>query len=937
MTARRILVAALCACALPLVASAHALPVSSDPASSQVLSAAPETVTITFSEHIDPAASQIKIKGPSGEIVSTDRAQTDPSDTHRLLVPMRADGDGAYLVNWSVVSSDDGHFTKGAYPFAVGSAESLLSASTSAQDVEIVQLSTTPEAFASAVELLGHGFLWAILIFFAFGMRPLLKSGSYESERRTIGRMSAWIAALAALMALIGGAVQIFIKAAQLASLQELSFNTALHTYLATDAGSATFWRMVAVAIFAVCYVFGRRAILAAQRFTVYEWGMLLALIVFAFMRAKISHATSNPFFPEFSILVNFFHVIEKDIWAGITGMLLVLCATPRLRHFACALVPRAFTMLAIDFGAVGVTASYIVWLHLKSFENIFTTQWGGVFLELFLMATFLVGMRVYHVLSARYRPALFERMLPLTIALEFAFATLVVYCSSLVIITSPPLSVPPTAHFSAVDNGARIELSQDRYQEGALLLTVTPAPVIDPVVTLAGGGGETISVDLTKKFDGGYVFPQTFITPQEQTLTVTAVQKKGYDAHAAFAVQASDFVAPDGWEAQRHVDLFTLILLLVALLIAASAFALHRLTPHEAPRVSSARKPYTIMSAGILALCALFAGANLIGGLRVSGLENSFKAECLADGSEWHVMLPTNAGIPTSKTPAEGCMWGMGNYMYMFADAREYRYYKHLGEATATLSLSSDRPIAGVPVTLTISVKETDGSPATLFVDMEKLLHVVVVSKDQTVYAHIHPDDDGPIPQSAIDASTFALRYTFPKAGEYLVMADYAHGIALESTQFTVDVGGGNAQADTPVQYPVVRDQDGYHIAVDYFQPFAGEVTTFRYTITKDGKPVEMVPYLSAAMHIAAVKNDFSWHYHAHGEVHPPGTPVPPIMVRDGVVIHSMAAMYVPDTFALPIDAHLIFPTPGLYTVWGQFRTKSGEIIATPFTVRVE
>jgi hypothetical protein len=89
--------------------------------------------------------------------------------------------------------------------------------------------------------------------------------------------------------------------------------------------------------------------------------------------------------------------------------------------------------------------------------------------------------------------------------------------------------------------------------------------------------------------------------------------------------------------------------------------------------------------------------------------------------------------------------------------------------------------------------------------------------------------------------------------------------------------------------------------------------------------------------MHIAAVKNDLSWHYHAHGEVHPPGTPVPPIIVRDGLIIHSMAAMYVPGTFTLPVDAHLIFPSAGVYTLWGQFETKSGDLVAVPFTVRVE
>jgi methionine-rich copper-binding protein CopC/putative copper export protein len=936
MTARRFLSLALLACALPVIASAHALPVASHPASSQVLDAAPETVQITFSEHIDPAASQITVTGPSGATVSTAPAHTDAADTHTLVVPVRADGDGAYLVSWSVVSADDGHFTKGGYPFAVGSGASLLSATTT-QGVEIVELSTTPEALASGVELLGHGFLWAVLVLFAFGMRPLLRGGAFADERKSIGRAIAWIAAFAAACALGGGLAQVLIKASQLASLQSLPFAQALHTYIATSAGAATLWRMIAAALFAALFFFGRRAILAASRFTLYEWGMLAALLVFAFMRAKISHATSNPFHPHFSILVNFFHVVEKDIWAGITGTLLLLCALPRLRRFAAALVPRAFAMLAIDFGAVGVTASYIVWLHLKGFGNLFTTQWGAVFLELFAMAVVLVGMRAYHVWSARFRPALFGRALPLTLAVEFAFATLVVYCSSLVIITSPPLSAPPSAHFSASDQGARIELSRDPYQDGMLLLTTSAQETAAPVVVLTPENGDAVSVALTKKFDGGYVFPLSFVSAEPETMQVTVVQSSGYDAHARFSLQASDFTPPDGWEGKRPFDLFTLVMLLAALAIAAAAFVLYRFSPREPIELPHRRRHFSLMGASVVLLCALFFGGNVIAGMRASGIENPFAAECRGDGNEWHVMLPTMAGKPTSETPAEGCMWGMGNYMYMFADKREYDHYKDLGPAQVALATNPADPVAGAPVTLTVSLKNADGSPATLFVDMEKLLHIVIVSKDESVYAHIHADDDRPLTQEEIDTSTFQLRYTFPKSGDYLVMADFAHGTKLESQQFTVQVGGGNPQASSARQYPLTQDIDGYHVVVDYFQPFAGEVATFRYTITKDGQLVEMVPYLSAAMHIAAVKNDLSWHYHAHGEVHPPGTPLPPIIVKNGEVLHSMAMMVVPDTFALPVEAHLIFPSAGLYTVWGQFKTQSGDLVAAPFTVRVE
>jgi Cu+-exporting ATPase len=45
---------------------------------------------------------------------------------------------------------------------------------------------------------------------------------------------------------------------------------------------------------------------------------------------------------------------------------------------------------------------------------------------------------------------------------------------------------------------------------------------------------------------------------------------------------------------------------------------------------------------------------------------------------------------------------------------------------------------------------------------------------------------------------------------------------------------------------------------------------------------------------------------------------------------------------FALPgqefgpeLDVHAEFPTPGVYRLWGQFRTADGQVLTVPFTVR--
>src|SRR6185295_10711452 len=90
----------------PLTASAHAAPVQSSPQSSATIATTTDQVSILFSERVDEAASSIKVTGPSGDIVSTADAKVSISDPRRLSVSVQPDGNGTYLVSWSVVSAD---------------------------------------------------------------------------------------------------------------------------------------------------------------------------------------------------------------------------------------------------------------------------------------------------------------------------------------------------------------------------------------------------------------------------------------------------------------------------------------------------------------------------------------------------------------------------------------------------------------------------------------------------------------------------------------------------------------------------------------------------------------------------------------------------------------------------------------------------------------
>jgi copper resistance protein C len=93
---------------------AHTELVASDPADGAVLAVPPATVTVTFSETIDPDRSRFKLVGPGGT-VGIGRV----ADDAKVLVLGRLDlGPGAYEIQWTVASKD-GHIERGRIRFAV--------------------------------------------------------------------------------------------------------------------------------------------------------------------------------------------------------------------------------------------------------------------------------------------------------------------------------------------------------------------------------------------------------------------------------------------------------------------------------------------------------------------------------------------------------------------------------------------------------------------------------------------------------------------------------------------------------------------------------------------------------------------------------------------------------------------------------------------------
>ncbi len=100
-------------------AFAHAHLQHQYPAADAQVTAAPQALTLNFSEGIEANFSGLTLTGPAGALIATGKAKRNEKDNTQLIVPLNQPlKPGKYTVDWHVVSVD-GHKTQGQYHFSV--------------------------------------------------------------------------------------------------------------------------------------------------------------------------------------------------------------------------------------------------------------------------------------------------------------------------------------------------------------------------------------------------------------------------------------------------------------------------------------------------------------------------------------------------------------------------------------------------------------------------------------------------------------------------------------------------------------------------------------------------------------------------------------------------------------------------------------------------
>ncbi|WP_405443768.1 copper resistance protein CopC [Streptomyces avidinii] len=375
-------VLALVAAVLALVlggagsAFAHAGLSASDPADGSVLQAAPQQVTLTFTESVSFSDDSLRVLSPENERANPRPAQHVDGKDNTARVELSDElPQGTYTVAWRVVSAD-GHPISGAFIFSIGKPSD-----------------TTVVVATGSLEDTAAGRLYGFLRYVAYSGLALLvgaaafvlvcwpTAGAVRAVRRLLA--VGWVALAASTVALLllRGPYE---TAGALTSAFDLS---RLGRTVTGRPGIALIARLVLLAGAAV--LLKRLAVLLDRHddgkvpddvgAPVRLAGAALALAL-AFTWASAEHASAGIQVP-LAIPVSVLHLLAMGVWLG---GLITLAILLRRREPGSSAVPAsaigrfstlAFTAIAVLVG----TGTYQSWRQVGSWEALSTTSFGRI------------------------------------------------------------------------------------------------------------------------------------------------------------------------------------------------------------------------------------------------------------------------------------------------------------------------------------------------------------------------------------------------------------------------------------------------------------------------------------------------------------------------------------------------------------------------------
>jgi hypothetical protein len=178
-------------------------------------------------------------------------------------------------------------------------------------------------------------------------------------------------------------------------------------------------------------------------------------------------------------------------------------------------------------------------------------------------------------------------------------------------------------------------------------------------------------------------------------------------------------------------------------------------------------------------------------------------------------------------------------------------------GGGAYTLAVQEDQFDPGTPADFRFKVLGPGRQAVTEYRPLhERELHLIVVRRDLATFSHLHPtrERDG----------TWHIELTLPSPGPYRAFADLAPRDGPEMT-LSVDLTapGGWAQQQLPA--PSRRARAGEYQVDLRGELVAGVHSEITFGVSRDGRGVELEPYLGALGHLVALRASDLAYLHVH------------------------------------------------------------------------
>jgi hypothetical protein len=218
------------------------------------------------------------------------------------------------------------------------------------------------------------------------------------------------------------------------------------------------------------------------------------------------------------------------------------------------------------------------------------------------------------------------------------------------------------------------------------------------------------------------------------------------------------------------------------------------------------------------------------------------------------------------------------------------------------TLELEASKLPRGEETELGFRIVGDDGEPVRDFdVEHTKQMHLIVVRRDMAGFQHLHPEMD--------DSGRWSTPIEIPEAGSYRVFADF--GRDDESTTLAADlaVDGETTWRTLPEDAPTTTTAGGYEVTLAGEESVVGQASDVEFSVTRNGQPIEVEPYLGADGHLVALREGDLAFLHTHPSEHEAGHG------------HEEAIQFTTE-----------YPTAGRYRLFLQFK-HGGEVQTAEFT----